>query len=500
MEPARWPNLPIRHRLAWCARFRRALSANRNALIRTMTEEIHKTPFEALAADLMPLLAATRWHERNARRVLRPKRLSGKPIWMPGIRATLHRMPVGRVAIIATWNYPAQLLGIQLIQALTAGNTVVVKPSEHAPRAQQLLLELARQALPDDFTDADRRATIDWTEPTRDAGPRLLNAERWDHVVFTGSTGVGRSIAEWAAGTLTPTTLELSGCDSAFVLESADAKLAAGAIWNALTMNAGQTCMAPRRVLVLRGIAERFAAELRGLAEHADPRRLIDNHALERARACLDEAIRHGARLFPEHPISGDGTIRPTLALGCPPNTALARGEHFAPLLAVIATDTVDEALRIHHAVPQHLATSIFAAPAEARLLASRLRTSSVITINDALVPTGHPDLSIAGMHDSGWHASRGSEGLLALTRPVTITNTGKLMRPPVATTEAQQSKLHESMAKFVGFWYPAGGSSVKPDEAVRPRGESVSSPAHEHDAKAAASSRRKANTESNHP
>ncbi|MGP1345808.1 MAG: aldehyde dehydrogenase family protein [Phycisphaerales bacterium] len=463
-----WPELSIRQRCAWCARFRRALSAHADTLIQTMSDEIHKTPFEALAADLMPLLAAARWHERNARRLLGPERLSGKPIWMPGIRATLHRMPVGRVAIIATWNYPAQLLGIQLIQALVAGNTVVVKPSEHAPRTQRLLLELARQALPDEFTDADRRATLDWTEPTRDAGPRLLNAERWDHVVFTGSTGVGRSIAEWAAGTLTPTTLELSGCDSAFVLESADAPLAARSIWNALTMNAGQTCMAPRRVLAHRGIAERFAAELRNLAEHADPRRLINADALERARACLDEAIRRGARLFPEHPIAEDGTIRPTLALGCPPDTALARGEHFAPLLAIIATDTIDEAMRIHHAVPQHLATSIFAARAEAQQLATRLRTSSVITINDALVPTGHPDLPIAGVHDSGWHASRGTEGLLALTRPVTITSTGKLMRPPVATTAAQQSKLHKSMARFIGFWYPPAASNPRPSAATK--------------------------------
>ena len=181
--------------------------------------------------------------------------MRGGAWWSIGQRHQVERVPLGRIGIIATWNYPVQLLGVQLVQALAAGNRVVVKPSERTPRTQALLLDLARRAgLPE--------GTLDVLPATRDAGAAMLQHAEMDHLVFAGSTAVGRRIAEAAARRLLPSTLELSGRDTAFVLADADPALAARTIWSAVTMNAGQTCMAPRRVLVDSRVYERFLAAL----------------------------------------------------------------------------------------------------------------------------------------------------------------------------------------------------------------------------------------------
>ena len=245
-----WGAMPLATRLTWLRGLQGRVSARTDALVDLVSAEVGKSRWEALATDVLPLVDAIRWHRRNAARVLAAAPVGGRPWWMMGMSHRIERVPVGHVAIIATWNYPVQLLGIQLVQALVAGNRVTVKPSERSPRSQVALLEIFSEGLPG--------GTLSWTPSDRVAGEALLRDRRFDHVVFTGSTEVGRIVAETCARTLTPTTLELSGCDSALVLDDADPALAARGIWDAITMNAGQTCMAPRRAIVDARVWPRF--------------------------------------------------------------------------------------------------------------------------------------------------------------------------------------------------------------------------------------------------
>ncbi|MCE2883249.1 MAG: aldehyde dehydrogenase family protein, partial [Planctomycetaceae bacterium] len=139
---------PIHDRLDWLRAFRDEIRRHQPELRALESAEVGKTDFEALTADIMPLLASCAWHLKNARRLLGPRRVRGGGIFGLhlfglGTHASRHRLPVGRVLIIATWNYPVQLVGVQLVQAVVAGNEVVVKPSERAPRTQARLLELA---------------------------------------------------------------------------------------------------------------------------------------------------------------------------------------------------------------------------------------------------------------------------------------------------------------------------------------------------------------------
>jgi acyl-CoA reductase-like NAD-dependent aldehyde dehydrogenase len=475
-EPTSWATLSLDTRIAWLTRFRRLVAASEPQLCELMREEVRKPRDQGLLTDIAPLLAACKWLEDAAPRLLRDREVPGKPWWMTGVRVHERRLPLGRVGIIATWNYPVQLLGIQMIQALVAGNTVVVKPSERCPKTQTRLLELAIEAgLP--------AGALSWVGHGREAGVNMLNTQAFDHVVFTGSTEVGQRIATTLAKTMTPATLELSGRDSAFVLEDANAKKAAHALWGALIMNSGQTCMGPRRVLVMEKVYEKFIKEIIKLASDAPTVDLIDENASQRCKELVSKALGRGARdaglLTPTPPklgsnVNGDEInrrFRVTALVDCDVTMDVVEGRHFGPLLAIVKCHNLEEALAIHHKCDQHLAVSIFTSNAQvAPALAARLNASNVI-VNDCIVPTGHPAISIGGSGPSGMGVSRGEEGLMALTRPVYLSKSSFIaarMAKPMPGWQVQW------VAKLMRWWYEAGKAERRDLGRVLPTGMST--------------------------
>lgn len=423
-----WTPPPLAARRAWAKRFGRLVAADTDELARLAEIEIAKPAWETLVSDVMPLVAACRWHAAKARTILSPRRPGGRPWWLIGHSVRVHRVPLGRVGIIATWNYPLQLLGVQLVQAVVAGNRVVVKPSERTPRTQQRLLDLAVAAgLPGEGAG---RAVLEVLSADRESGAALLDDPDLDHVVFTGSTEVGRRVAMRCAERLLPSTLELSGCDTVVVLPDADPALAARSVWSALTLNHGRTCMAPRRVLVHRSLAPAFAAALVPLATGAPLRSLADDRAAARHRDLVADAVVRGARLVSAKDESAGDRVRAQVAVDCPPEAAAFSDDHFGPLVATAVWDDEAELLRLHRLGRKHLATSVFTRdPRRAARLAPRL-DSGIVTINDTIVPTAHPATPIPATGDAGWGSSQGIEGLLAMTRPLVVTRTGR-WRPP---------------------------------------------------------------------
>lgn len=427
---------PIARRgdLRWIRAFRRLLAEHTENLCELAHTELGKPPFETLTSDIVPLLASCRWHERHAGKILRARRLRGGSLWQLGQRHRVLRVPLGRVAIIATWNYPIQLLGIQLVQAVAAGNSVVVKPSERSPDTQGLLLDLARRA----GLGEDR---LTRTEATREAGERLLNDEVFDHVVFTGSTSVGRGIAKTLGESLTPSTLELSGCDSAIVLSNADPVLAARSVYFALSLNSGQTCMAPRRAIVHQNAHERFVQTLRGLAKERPASPPTNPEERERCEALARDAVALGGRA-----VAGSLVVD-----RCPPEAALAMGEHFGPAMAILVAESDEHAVGLHTRFTQHLATSLYTrSTADGHRLAAQLGAGTV-TINDTVIPTAHPAASVLGRGPSGWGASRGELGLLAMTRPVCVSRTASRPRTPL-TPPSEQGQA--TLRRLVTWWY----------------------------------------------
>lgn len=456
-----WSRAALSTRLGWVARFRAGVASSIDDLSALAESEIGKPRFETLTADLMPILANARWLERRARRSLAPRTLRGGGLIAMGQSQTVRREPLGTVAIIATWNYPLGLLGIQLLHALVAGNRVVVKPSEHAPRTQGALLRLAIEAgLPE--------GTLTAVDATREAGEALLRDHAFDHVVFTGSTAVGRTIAGALAPTLTPSTLELSGRDSAFVLADADTNLAARSIWFMVQANAGQTCMAPRRILVERPVYPQFLRDLGLVAGGARPRRLIDDRSAERTFALAKAAVDAGGRSVSsvlEPPVGA--WLRPVAIADCPEDADLVAGDHFGPACAVIPVESEAHALSIHRRCDQHLATSVFTR--RPRLAEGRLAPhlgATTVTFNDCVIPTAHPGASIGGVGASGWGVSQGEAGLLAMTRPVFVSRTPPVVRPPLDEPAPHRAA---QMARMIARLYGGRRSAGAPVTTPRP-------------------------------
>jgi acyl-CoA reductase-like NAD-dependent aldehyde dehydrogenase len=433
-----WEAVPVRERLRPVRALRHLLATECASLCDTTAHDLGKSTEETIGGDLLPLAAACQFLEREAVRLLRPRRISSRlrPLWLTRLSDVVHRRPRGIVRIIGTWNYPIYLNGTQIVQALAAGNAVLWKPSEVAPRCATTLLSLFRRAgFPANL--------VQMIEPTREAGPALTEAAV-DFVVFTGSAPVGRRVAAQLADRLIPSTMELSGCDALFVLDDADLNLAAKAAWFGATMNRGQTCLAVRRVFVERSLYLAFCDVLQVLLLDAGPMRLALAGQVEQAKRLVRRAVAAGGRALTAGDTDSDEPLvfAPTVVMDATPEMDLCREASFAPLLAVMPFDHLDDALRMNEQCSYGLGASIFTrSPERATALAPRLKTGSV-SINDVIVPTAHPATPFGGRGDAGFGVTQGAEGLLDMTVPQVVSVRGGTYRPHYDMASGTQGDL----------------------------------------------------------
>lgn len=410
-----WALVPLRERLNLVRNLRAQLVERADDLCAAVAADIARPAVEVVATELLPSAAALKFLENRAAKLLAPRRVSWRdqPAWLFGCRDAVHRRPWGAVGVIGTWNYPVYLNVVQVGQALVAGNAVLWKPSENAPRTAELT-----QAL---FRDAGFPAELLQLLPaTRDAGPRLAETDI-DYVVFTGSDGVGRKLAARLGERLVPSTLELSGCDAMFVLADANVEVAAKAAWFGVSLNRGQTCIAVRRIFVQRERLDAFAAALAPLVR-AEPLGLVLESQKAQAKRLIEDATKRGATPLVSREPQASAPLSPTFLLNAPPDAALCREACFAPVAAVIPFDAVDEAVAMAKQSPFGLSASIFGADtAKAQELAALIPSGSVV-INDVLAPTAHPATPFGGRGASGWGVTQGAEGLLAMTVPQVVT------------------------------------------------------------------------------
>jgi acyl-CoA reductase-like NAD-dependent aldehyde dehydrogenase len=255
-----WASLSLSHRLKVVRKLRNAIAAGSDALLSVFPPDLARSEAESLIAEVLPLADACRFLEKEAPVLLEPETLetNSRPFWMRSVEVQLRRDPLGVVLVIGPANYPLFLVGVHTIQALTAGNAVVVKPGVGGSRVLKVLRGLALQAgIPPDLL-----SVVD--ESIQSAQDMIATGV--DKIVMTGSLDAGRSVYRSAAEALVPVALELTGDDPVFVLESADVKRAVSAIAFGRRWNDGNTCIAPRRVFVHYSLAGQFAHEMAGVA------------------------------------------------------------------------------------------------------------------------------------------------------------------------------------------------------------------------------------------
>ncbi|OWK45622.1 aldehyde dehydrogenase family protein [Fimbriiglobus ruber] len=421
---AGWATCSPGDRLRPVREFRHLLVERADELTAAVRDDVARPPDEVVATDLLPTAAAAKFLQANARRILAPRRVGGRPLWLIGCRDTVYRRPHGVVGLIGTWNYPVFLTAVPVLHALAAGNGVLWKPSEQTPRTAAVLHDLfLRAGFPPNL--------LVLLPGTREAGPLLAEADV-DFVHFTGSETVGRKLAARLGERLVPSALELSGCDAMIVLPDADVAFAARSAWYGATLNAGQTCMATRRAFVPRATYGGFVDALKPLAAGAHPVRLVLDAQAEQARRLVAEAADRGCTVLRSAESSDPAAVLPAVILGASPDMSVCREVSFAPLLAVIPYDTVDSAIAMHNDNPFGLAAAVFAGdPAAGVRVAERLRAGSVV-VNDVIVPTAHPATPFGGRGASGWGVTQGEEGLLQMTVPQVVSTRAGTFRPHV--------------------------------------------------------------------
>ena len=389
-----WAATPLRDRLAVIARCRHAIAVNAESLAATNPRPLADT----LSAEILPLVEAAHFLVRAAPRILATRRLHLGPLWLMGIRQEIRREPRGTVLILAPGNYPLFLPGAQALQALAAGNAVAIKPAPGRGEPIRAFAALLEQAgLPG--------GTLEILP--EDAGPAALRAG-YDYVVLTGSAETGIAVARAAAETLTPAAMELSGVDAAFILPGADLAVAAASLAYGLRLNAGATCIAPRRVFVPRAME---ADLLSRLLAQLPPPASIPKPTETRLAGLLAEAEANGARVAARNP---------AVLAGAAPDLPLLQQDVFAPWLALIPVEDTNAALQAAALCPYALGASIFGPPADAYALAARVDAGSVC-VNDLIMPTADPRLPFGGRRRSGFGVTRGAEGLLEMTVVKTV-------------------------------------------------------------------------------
>ncbi len=402
-----WAATPVRTRVQVLRRFRHALARSAEGLVDAIGRPAPHGRAESLAAEVLPLVDACRWLEREAPGVLRPTRYGrrGRPQWLRGVESELRRDPWGLVLVLAPSNYPLFLAGVQALQALAAGNAVLVKPAPGCSAPMQVMASL----LDDAGLDPALFVVVE-----EDVGTaRGLLRGGVDKVVLTGSAATGRAVLDDLAPSLTPAVMELSGCDAVFVRDDADLDLVTEALRFGLTFNRSATCIAPRRVFVSRARRDELETRLVGALG-----RIPAEPPPERQAALIQEVAREalieGARVLVGH-VGSDRLALPLVLTGVRPDMRIARTDVFAPVLSVLAVEDDEDALRQAAHCPYALGASVFGALPGASRLAARVPVG-LVTVNDLIAPSADPRVPFGGRGESGFGTTRGREGLLEMT------------------------------------------------------------------------------------
>jgi len=421
-QPA-WAAIRIDERLRVLKKFRHALAESAEDVAASvpcqLPGSLHRTVADTLVSEVLPLAEACRFIEREAAWILAPRRPGNetRPFWLRGVATEIHREPLGVVLIVGPSNYPLFLPGVQALQALAAGNAVLWKPAPGASAAAKAcgLLLIAAGLEPSLLQILDESPV---------AATAAIRAGV-DKVVLTGSESTGRAVLHELAETLTPSVMELSGCDAVFVLDGADLNRVVAALAFGLRLNGSATCMAPRRVFVTKSVAGPLIERLSGALESIGPV-VVPLATQERMLDLMADAEAKGGRFrkngMTAAPDESSGTIdiRPTLITQATPEMRITQTDIFAPVLSIIEVANDEEALAANGRCPYALTAAVFGPRGRAEQLASRIAAGTVL-INDIIVSTADPRAPFGGRKRSGFGATRGREGLLEMTTVKTI-------------------------------------------------------------------------------
>ncbi|SDI32048.1 coniferyl-aldehyde dehydrogenase [Bradyrhizobium sp. Rc2d] len=451
-EPA--PDLA--ERLDRLARLRAVVADNEERLRQAISADFgHRSAVETTIAETMLVFSEIRHATKHLKSWMTSQRVATALQFLPA-RNRLMPQPLGVIGIIAPWNYPLQLTLAPAIGALAAGNRVIIKPSELVPHFSALLKETVGQRF--DATEV----LVTGIEDEIAKGFAHLP---FDHLVFTGSTRVGRLVAEAAGRNLTPVTLELGGKSPAIIDASADLNEAAERIAYGKLLNAGQTCIAPDYVLVpensVQSFAEKVRAQMRRMfgtdPANKDYTSVISDRHYARLEGLVADAAQRGARILqparPDDPNwKAHRKFPPTLILSATEAMAVMQEEIFGPVLPLLGYRDPDDAIAFVNARDRPLALYWFGKDSNARDEVLSRTISGGVTINDCLFHFTQINQPMGGVGASGTGAYHGEWGFRTFSKLKPVFYRSKFNRladlyPPYGGKIARLEKLMRFMS-----------------------------------------------------
>ena len=386
----------VEKRLECLKRFKKAILSHEPQITEALNADLKKSHQEAFITEIGLVIKEVNVHIKHLRKWSRSKKVR-TPLYLFPSSSTLRYEPRGVALIIAPWNYPFQLLMTPLIGAISAGNCVMLKPSEFCIHTNAVM-----DAIVQEVFESGHVTMVHGGKATN----QVLFKERFDMIFFTGSPRLGKIVMKSAAETLTPVVLELGGKSPCIVDESADLDLAAKRIAWGKMVNLGQTCIAPDYVLVHANIKDQLEQKIvhhwqQFFGEDASKSqflpRMITKEAFDRVSAYLDQGnIVYGGETDRENKY-----ISPTLMDQVDRDAPVMEDEIFGPVLPVLPFEHIEEAIDIVNSKSKPLAYYYFGKSRNARALLER-NTSGGVCINDTLIHISNHALPFGGVGTSG--------------------------------------------------------------------------------------------------
>ncbi|MGP9637302.1 coniferyl aldehyde dehydrogenase [Psychrobacter sp. AOP3-A1-26] len=391
------------------------LSDNQESFAKAISADFgYRSESETQFAELFPSFTGISHAKKHGKKWMKSQRASISALYMPA-HNEIQPQPLGVVGIMVPWNYPLFLAIGPMIDALTAGNRIMIKMSEAAPEFAQTFADaIARYFSPDMICVVLGEVDI----------AVAFSELPFDHLLYTGSTAVGKKVMAAAAPNLTPVTLELGGKSPVVVLEGANLENAVNRVMMGKTLNAGQTCIAPDYVLIQRQYHEEFIRLAKEWVEkhypdfenNPDYSRIINGEQFKRVKGYLDNLAGESIHQLTNVDSNIETRLMPPVIVSEPaPDSDVMQNEIFAPVLPLMHYDTLDDAIDFINERPRPLALYVFGDNSHEL---DKVRTNTVsggLCINEVMVHVLQYDLPFGGVGDSGtgvYHGKAGFERL----------------------------------------------------------------------------------------
>jgi coniferyl-aldehyde dehydrogenase len=429
-------------------KFKAAMLARRSAIEEAIDTDFgHRSRHETAIMEILGVVQGIDYLERNLRRFMRPTRRHVALDMRFGSNR-IEYQPLGVVGVISPWNYPVNLSLMPVVTAIAAGNRVMLKPSNLTPATNAVLASMFSELFPEEqvaMVSGDGSA---------------FSSLPFDHLVFTGSTAVGRAVMKAASENLVPVTLELGGKSPTIVAKgSVQDRTVSAIVWGKL-LSGGQTCIAPDYALVHESEVNTFIESYDRLVKAAYPdgptsedyTSIVNDQQYAMLIGLIDDARAHGARIIEVGHRPGDATRRPhtlapTVVLGVTDEMKIAHQEIFGPILPIVGYGNIDDAINYVSARPRPLALYYFGGDDADRRKVLDRTTSGNVTINGTIMHVAQDDLPFGGVGASGMGKYHAVEGFRTLSHAKGIFEQGRwnfieLLRAPFG-------RLAETLLKF---------------------------------------------------